>query len=145
MKETTRPVTKVRSKHTFRSSEYLEGIFRLAEELAMDERERDELGARYQRARQLSGLTQAELANALSYTERTVGAYERGEVQEGLRPAREWAAATGVRYEWLVTGEGEPLQADDGTRLDRIEELLEGLLSEIQLLRGDGDASQQAK
>lgn len=138
-------MTKTSNKRTFRSSQYLEGIFRLAEELALDQKERDELGGRYQRARLLAGLTQHDLAETLGYTERTVGAYERGEVQEGLRPARPWAEATGVRYEWIITGDGDPLPAGEGDRLSRIEELLEGLLGEIRLLRHEDDEAREAE
>lgn len=138
-------MTKTRNFRSFRSSEYLEGVFQLAEELVLDQRERVELGQRYKRARTLRGWTQLELAEALNYTERTVAAYERGERQEGLRPAREWAEATGVRYDWLVTGTGDPLPAGDADRLGRIEELLEGLLDEIRALRSADDESQQAE
>lgn len=139
-------MTKTRNKRTFRSSEYLEGVFQLAEEMVLDQRERRDLGNRYKRARLLKGWTQLELAGELNYTERTVGSYERGEVQEGLRPARQWADATGVRYEWLVTGEGEPLPASEASRLGRIEELLEGLLVEIHALRtGEDDEPQPAE
>lgn len=143
--EETRLVTKSRSERRFRSSEYLEGVFRLAEEMVLDKRGKDELAARYQRARTLAGLTQRQLGDALSYTERTIGSYERGEVDEPLRVVQEWAKVTGVRVEWLMTGEGPEFPIGEKDRLARIEELLVTLLNEIRHLRSEDGGSPQVE
>lgn len=140
MEEGTQPVTKIRTPRKFRSAEYLEGIFQLAEELRMDDRERTELAQRYQRARMLSGKTQRQVADDIGYTERQAAAYERGEVDQLLRVAHQWAAATGVRVEWLMTGEGDPLPAAEADRLSRIEALLVELVAEIRSLREADEA-----
>ena len=128
----------------FQSSEYLEGVFRLAEDLVLDNRQRHELAGRYHWARVQSGKTQREIGDEIGYTERTIGAYERGEVDQPLRVAQAWAKATGVRVEWLMTGEGDPLPLSEVDRLGRIEELLEALLLEIRGLR-ESDGSQAAE
>lgn len=113
---------------------------REVETFTLDDPERQALAARYKLARELSGKTQREIAQAIGYTERQTQAYERGEVEQLLRVAHQWAKATGVRIEWLMTGTGDPLPAGDGDRLARVEGLLVELLSEIRSLREDGEA-----
>lgn len=134
-------MTNVRSFRKLRSSLDLEEIFRLAEDLKMDDRERSDLASRYRYARELSGKTQREIADAIGYTERQAAAYERGEVDQLLRVAHQWAKATGVRVEWLMSGEGDPLPAEPGDRLARLEALLVELLEEVRSLR-EADAPQ---
>lgn len=135
-------MTNVRTLRKFRSSEYLEGLFQVVEDLALDDSERRELADRYQRARMLSGKTQRQLADDIGYTERTIGSYERGEPDQPLRVVQQWAKATGVRAEWLMTGEGDPFRegrpvaveaalADVTEALARIEERLAALEGQL--------------
>ena len=121
----------------FRSAEYLDGLFKLAEGLVLDQQDKQAMGARYREAWQLSGLTQLELGNRLNLSDRAVRSYCDAAVENMAGMARAWARETGVRYTWLVTGEGPMLAADEADRLPRIEELLEDLLVEVRAWRAE--------
>lgn len=67
------------------------------------------LGARIRQARRRVGMTQSQLAERLKVGRSAVGNWES---TTGISPAsarlREVAVVTGVSYEWLATGRGDP-------------------------------------
>lgn len=65
------------------------------------------LADRIRRGREWSKLTQDALADQIPVTKRTLVRYEKGETEPDNYVLKEIARATGVRYEWLRTGEGE--------------------------------------
>lgn len=62
---------------------------------------------RLRKARELSGLDRAALADEIGVSRNTIGNYE-GRATSHLKPIvlRQWALRTGVPYQWLLTGEG---------------------------------------
>lgn len=58
-------------------------------------------------------LTQAEFSDRLNLTQATISGYESGKLIPSDRTLRDIANKFGVRYEWLLTGEGEMLADDD--------------------------------
>lgn len=64
---------------------------------------------RLRHARELSGLTQIELAAAVETTQSMISRYEKGENVPGVYRVKEIAKACGVSFLWLATGD-EPIQ-----------------------------------
>lgn len=66
---------------------------------------------RLRKARESAGFGQVEFANATSMARATISAAERGHRVPSRANMRLWALATGVPFEWILTGEtpnGEP-------------------------------------
>jgi transcriptional regulator with XRE-family HTH domain len=63
---------------------------------------------RLRKAREQSGLEQADLARDLGVSRNTVGNYEGGRVSPRRPVLVAWALRTGVQLSWLVTGEAGP-------------------------------------
>lgn len=76
----------------------------------------DTLAVRLWRARNFAGMNQAELAEAIGASAKTVSRYEDGE-QTRRSVVMAWAMATGVNLEWLETGKA-PSPTDDGASGD---------------------------
>lgn len=69
---------------------------------------------RLRKAREVSGLDQAALADAIGVTRASVSAYETGRVAKPRKIVlNAWALATGVPVQWLETGVA-PVPGDDG-------------------------------
>lgn len=72
-------------------------------------------GDRLRKARQLTGLEQAEFADELGISRGTVRNYELDHVVPRKIVLRAWAMRTGVPVQWLVNGETpDPHEADRG-------------------------------
>lgn len=63
------------------------------------------VGDRLRKAREVSGMDQGELAEAMGVSRKTIGNNESGGVTPRKIVIRAWALATGVDAEWLETGE----------------------------------------
>jgi HTH-type transcriptional regulator, cell division transcriptional repressor len=75
------------------------------------------LGDRLTKAREIAGLSQLDMANALALSRNTVINYENGHTAPTKRKLAAWAAVTGVRVEWL-SGEDasrppDPIDVED--------------------------------
>lgn len=62
------------------------------------------LADRLAKSLQVSGITTAEIAEAVDCSLRTIGNYTSGRTRPGKLVMREWAARTGVPLQWLETG-----------------------------------------
>ena len=72
-------------------------------------------GDRLRKARQLTGLEQADFADELGISRGTVRNYELDHVAPRKIVLRAWAMRTGVPLQWLVNGETpDPHEADRG-------------------------------
>lgn len=67
-----------------------------------------ELRHRLQRARELTGLEQAEFAEELAVSRNSVSGAERGATRPREITLRAWAMRTGVSLEWLKYGHTSP-------------------------------------
>ena len=82
------------------------------------------LADRLRKAREDAGMSRDVLAEELAITVKTVGNAERGDTRPFTLTLRAWAAATGVPFEWLLTGSvapkdngrGEPYTSSTDTR-----------------------------
>ena len=63
---------------------------------------------RLRKAREVSGMDQAQLADALGIAIKTVSNYEHGKHAPREIVLRQWSLATGVSLHWLKTGEQPP-------------------------------------
>lgn len=79
------------------------------------------VGDRLRKARELTGLTQAQFAEQLGVTRNTIGAAESGGVAVRRITINAYAMATGISAEWLENGTapGVPTPPDDGQRSER--------------------------
>lgn len=68
---------------------------------------------RIRETRKSNKLTQAEFAERLNLTQAAISSYEADRFVPSDRTLRDIASKFGVRYEWLLTGEGEMLADDD--------------------------------
>jgi transcriptional regulator with XRE-family HTH domain len=91
--------------------------------------EEQKIRERIAEARMSAGLTQAELAELCSVHKRTVEEWENTYVP--WRHLEKIASVTGRSQEWLLHGEGELAPADIGTRLQRVEGMLEEVLRRL--------------
>lgn len=71
-----------------------------------------ELHHRLRIAREKAGLSQAELAEAIDVSRRSMTHYEAGEIKPKRHVILAWALRTGASSEWLVTG-ATPEDLDD--------------------------------
>lgn len=60
-----------------------------------------DLADRLRKSRELAGLTQADIAERLSYARTSVAAWEAGRVEPRAVILESWAALTGVDLDWL--------------------------------------------
>ncbi|WP_084253082.1 helix-turn-helix transcriptional regulator [Devriesea agamarum] len=67
-------------------------------------------------AREHAGLEQAELAERIGASRRTIGSAERGERDPRRTLVMAWALATGVPLQWIETGR-VPSPDGDGTHM----------------------------
>lgn len=74
-----------------------------------------ELCHRLRIAREKAGLSQADLADAIDISRRSVTSYESGESTPRRHVIVAWALRTGSSSEWLVTGATPPQVADEPT------------------------------
>lgn len=63
------------------------------------------VGDHLRRAREDAGWNQEELAHAIDISKNTVSSYETGRVKPRRIVLKQWALATGVPLEWLLSGE----------------------------------------
>lgn len=63
------------------------------------------VGDRLRKAREVSGMDQGQLAEAMGVSRRTVSNNESGHVKPRVIVIRAWAMATGVSVDWIETGE----------------------------------------
>lgn len=61
-------------------------------------------GDRFRKAREARDISQGDLAERMGVARRTVGSYERDEVEPRKIVVNAWALATGVPVEWLLYG-----------------------------------------
>ena len=103
--------------------------------LLMAQLEAREIGARIQRARLESGLTQEQLAEMASFSKRSLQDYETG-VTIPYRHLRELSKLLGREPEWFLYGEPDPPAEEPDSaveaRLDHIERVQE---EQVALLR----------
>ncbi|MDO5633294.1 MAG: helix-turn-helix transcriptional regulator [Micrococcus sp.] len=71
------------------------------------------LGDRLRKAREMTGLSQAQFAKRIEVSVGTIGNYEAGRRAPRAIVIRAWALATGVPRPWLETGEA-PSPSGDG-------------------------------
>lgn len=57
---------------------------------------------RLRKAREAAALDQAELAERIDVSRRTIGNYEAGRVEPRMIVLKQWALATGVDLSWLL-------------------------------------------
>lgn len=69
---------------------------------------------RLRKARETTGLDQAQFAKRIDISRSTVGNYEAGRVAPRRIVLKQWALATGVNVEWLETGVAPHNEPDDG-------------------------------
>lgn len=62
------------------------------------------LADRLRKAREVAGLSQGELAEAIDVSRRSVVNYEAGARPPKRHVLVSWALRTGARYDWLITG-----------------------------------------
>lgn len=72
------------------------------------------LGDRLRKARESTGLSMGEFAEKVGISRVTVGNAESGKKQPLEVTLKRWALATGVNYEWLLTGKTPPPGQGDG-------------------------------
>lgn len=65
------------------------------------------LGHRLALAREVAGLEQVDIAEAIDTSRATVSNYERGVSKPSRLQVNAWAVATGVDVEWLKTGKAQ--------------------------------------
>lgn len=80
---------------------------------------------RLRKAREMTGLDQAEFAGELGVSRQTVSNYEMGNTTPRRLTLRAWSLRTGVPVVWLETGEVPPPGDGDGTSNDARPEGLE--------------------
>ena len=98
--------------------------------MAKDDRAQ-EIGDRIRQARQeAGGMTQRELADLLGVTERSVNAYEAGDVIP-YRFIRDLEKALDVPAAWLLHGDAA---TDDDRKLDEILSIVRGLRDAVERL-----------
>ena len=90
-----------------------------------------EIGERIVRARKEHGLTQVELAELVGVSQRSMQAYENGEVVP-YRKMKEIAAVLEVSTAWLL--HGTESAGEDSERLARIEGQVEDLTKALRVL-----------
>lgn len=71
-----------------------------------------EMRHRLQRAREITGLEQAEFAESLGVSRNSVSNAERGTTTPREITLRAWAMRTGVPLEWIKTGEVSTVPPD---------------------------------
>ena len=76
-------------------------------------------GDRFRKAREARDISQGELAEMMGVARRTIGSYERDEVEPRKIVVNAWALATGVPVEWLLYGVAPTGPDDDGTAADQ--------------------------
>lgn len=69
---------------------------------------------RLRRAREHSGLGQVEFAEKTGISRATISNAETGRSEPQKTTIKVWALATGVNYEWLLTGKTPPPNDGDG-------------------------------
>lgn len=74
------------------------------------------LGDRLRKARQTTGLEQAEFADAVGIARTTVINYENDRVRPRTIVLRAWALRTGVPVHWLVNGESPQPATAEGSQ-----------------------------
>lgn len=73
---------------------------------------------RLRKARETAGLTQAQLAQAIGVSQRSISAYESGASAPKRPVVLSWSFATAVPYEWLRTGYSAPSDGPGGGLLN---------------------------
>jgi transcriptional regulator with XRE-family HTH domain len=91
----------------------------------------ENIGQRIAQARREAGLTQAQLAEALDITRRSIQGYEAGKVVP-YRHLDELAAATGRSRGWLLRGESEDVVTALGAVGQRLVALVEQIADEAE-------------
>lgn len=71
------------------------------------------LGDRLRKAREVSALDAAEMAERLGVHRNTISNYENGKTKVSRSVVLHWAMVTGVDRDWLLYGDDEP---EDGAR-----------------------------
>lgn len=66
-----------------------------------------EIGGRIRKARELAGLTQADLGRQIGVQAAAVSKYEKGDADPGTVTLAKIAEIGGVTVDWLVTGKGD--------------------------------------
>lgn len=72
------------------------------------------LGDRLRKARESTGLGMVEFAEKVGISRVTVRNVESGKSHPQQATLKMWALATGVNFEWLLTGETPPPGSGDG-------------------------------
>lgn len=103
--------------------------------MSKDKGKAKEIGRRIQQARkEAGGMTQRELADLLHVTERSVAAYESGEVVP-YRFLRELERILDVDAAYLL--HGDAVRTKESARLDEVLVLLKEIRAEIAALRDE--------
>lgn len=71
------------------------------------------LGDRLRKAREVAGMSQADLARATGISQRSVSSYENGTYSPRRPQVLSWALATGVQMDWLCPEQDSNLQPTD--------------------------------
>lgn len=106
--------------------------------MAKDEQKAKEIGSRIQQARrEAGGMTQRELGDLLGVTERSIAAYEAGEVVP-YRFLRELERILGVEAAWILHGE-DVVRTQESQQLAEALLLLRELRAEVAQLRDESE------
>ena len=107
---------------------------------------------RLRQAREMAGLTLAEVASSTGYAQTTLSSVENHHDQPSKRLLTKWIDALGINASWLNTGQGEPfakaglkqaqavrigLAAPIRSRLQKVRQHAAGLLHELDQLESD--------
>jgi DNA-binding XRE family transcriptional regulator len=76
-----------------------------------------DINDRLRKAREVTGLSQAEMAREIGVARTSVVTYETGHKQPTRPVVRAWAFRTGVPYEWICHGDELPCGQPPGSRL----------------------------
>ncbi len=67
-----------------------------------------DINDRLRKAREVTGLSQAEMAREIGVARTSIVTYETGHKKPGRPVVRAWSFRTGVPYEWLCHGDTQP-------------------------------------
>jgi len=103
-----------------------------------DPKKAQEIGSRIAQARkETGGMTQRELAELIGVTERSIAAYEAGDVVP-YRFLRDLERVLGVEAAWLLHGD-EVMKTAESRQLDEMLVMLRELRTEVDALRREQD------
>lgn len=94
--------------------------------------DKGKIGTRIREIRKSRGLTQKQFASEIGYTELHIHLVEAGKIHPSDKFLHEVASAFNIRYEWIITGDGD-IKAEPITKID--ERLVSWLLDHPEVIR----------